>query len=587
MELKNKKYIKNTGTLPQYYGGRDEMFRHLGLGTESTAAQAAVSNRSYPGAGWINNLASDIYAQNMTQNMIGTNNMSDILGEKMADKYKQAWYNNYKDEYENPRDYTFNKTEQEPVQKKTDYEGIVGKGADMITSWYDAFQPRYGKNELLNNATYTQSSRYGVPYQLGIVNIADANKGSNATWWNKVGKSAIAGWNFGSSFGGGEAGKLFSAKDGKLPQFSLGASAAYGLAGGIASGMVGILGASNARFKELEAQQDALNQMSRENKLRSDIAGTQGIQNMYADYNKLPIGQIARFSCGKKPKFNDGKRVRSPFGLIDAEQNAWGDGGEILRQWSPDGRVIAESRLPKHKAGTDTYPLHIDALTEIIPAKIANKMEGYKQGKLPKYYTGSNAENAGIMLTGIGAGLDQLIKSNEPVKRYSFNTPNTMLAPGLRALSSLRISPYPIMRDMSKMYAKSRYAINNSGLSGGLKDAAYMGLQNTLMSNQYNMLTQNQAQNNAYISDWAKTGISAGEQQAARDQQASIAATQLSDAAMANKYKMRQGAWYNMLNAYQQYVKNKEKMDQFKLMYGLYSDDLDIRRDELKNRRNG
>ncbi|MEE3413799.1 MAG: hypothetical protein VZR53_00320 [Prevotella sp.] len=123
----------------------------------------------------------------------------------------------------------------------------------MITSWYDAFQPRYGKNELLNNATYTQSSRYGVPYQLGIVNIADANKGSNATWWNKVGKSAIAGWNFGSSFGGGEAGKLFSAKDGKLPQFSLGASAAYGLAGGIASGMVGILGASNARFKELEA----------------------------------------------------------------------------------------------------------------------------------------------------------------------------------------------------------------------------------------------------------------------------------------------------------------------------------------------
>jgi len=160
-----------------------------------------------------------------------------------------------------------------------------------------------------------------------------------------------------------------------------------------------------------------------------------------------------------------------------------------------------------------------------------------------------------------------------------------MLAPGLRALSSLRISPYPIMRDMSKMYAKSRYGINNSGLSGGLKDAAYMGLQNSLMSNQYNMLTQNQAQNNAYISDWAKAGISAGEQQAARDQQASIAATQLSDAAMANKYKMRQGAWYNMLNAYQQYVKNKEKMDMFKLMYGLYSDDLDIRRDELKNRR--
>ena len=41
----------------------------------------------------------------------------------------------------------------------------------------------------------------------------------------------------------------------------------------------------------------------------------------------------------------------------------------------------------------------------------------------------------------------------------------------------------------------------------------------------------------------------------------------------------------NMLSAMQQGYKNKEKMDMFKLMYGLYSDDLDIRRDELKNRR--
>ena len=541
MELKNKKYINNTGTLPKFE-----------IGSLAYQYMMSGNNKSRLNVDWAD--ASSYYDDPYTQNK----NL--VPGEQ-----KDPKVNN--------------------VKNNIDYADLAGKGANMITSWYDAFQPRYGKNELLNNATYSTSSRYGVPYQFGTINIQDADEGSNATWWSKVGKAAKSGWNFGSSFGGGEASGLFGAKDGKLPQFSLGASSALGLAGGIASGAIGIFGASKARQKELEDQQDALDQMSRENQFRSDVAGTLGIQNQNADYNILPIRQIARFSCGKKPKFNDGKRVRSPFGLIDAEQNAWGDGGEILRQWSPDGRVIAESRLPKHKAGTDTYPLHIDALTEIIPAKIANKMEGYKQGKLPKYYTGSNVENAGIMLAGIGAGLDQLIKSNEPVRRYSFNTPNTMLAPGLRALSSLRISPYPIMRDMSKLYAKGRYGINNSPLSGGQKDAAYQALQNTLMSNQYNMLAQNQAQNNAYVSDWAKTGISAGEHQAARDQQAAVAATQLSDAAMANKYKMRQGAWYNMLNAYQQYVKNKEKMDQFKLIYGLYSDDLDIRRDELKNRR--
>lgn len=466
-------------------------------------------------------------------------------------------------------------------KQKTDYSGIVGKGANLISALYDAFQPSYDKNDLLNNSLKGTSSRYGIPYQYEMVDFTSANKGSNERWWSKVGKSAIAGYDFGSSFGGG--GGLFSAKNGKLPSFSMGASAAYGLAGGIAAGMAGILGASKARFKELDAQYEAQDQLARENMYRSNIAGTQGIQSMYADYNKLPIAQIARFACGKKPKFNDGKRVRSPFGLINAEQNAWGDGGEILRQWSPDGRIIAESKLPKHKAGTDTYPLHIDDLTEIIPAKIADKMNGYKCGKLPKYKVGSNADNLGIMLAGIGAGLDQLAKSNEPVKRYNFNTVNPMLTPGLRALSSLRISPYPIMRDMSKLYAKSKYGINNSGLAGGQKDAAYMALQNTLFSNQYNMLMQNQAQNNAYISDWAKTGISAGEQQASRDQQASIAATQLADAAMANKYKMRQGALSNMISAYQQYVKNKEKMDQFKLMYGLYSDELDMKKDAIKS----
>jgi len=35
-----------------------------------------------------------------------------------------------------------------------------------------------------------------------------------------------------------------------------------------------------------------------------------------------------------------------------------------------------------------------------------DKMQGYKRGKLPKYYSGSNAENAGILLGGISAGLD-------------------------------------------------------------------------------------------------------------------------------------------------------------------------------------
>lgn len=565
MELKNKKYIKNTGTLPQYYGGRQEMFRHLGLGTESTAAQT-----------------SDIYAQNMTQNMIGTNNMSDILGEKMADKYKQAWYNTYKDEYENPRDYTFNKTEQEPVQnKKTDYEGIAGNVVNTIGSIYKAFQPTYGKNELLNNATYGTSYRYGVPYSRGSIDFASMDKNSNERWWNKVFDTSMSGYNLGSTIGS----NLPSAKNGKLPSFAIGSSGALGLAGAIAAGSAGIFGASQARFKELEAQQEAKEQLNRENMYRSDIAGTLGIQQKYSDYNRPFVEQMLRFSCGKKPKFNDGKRVRSPFGLINAEQNAWGDGGEILRQWSPDGRVIAESRLPKYKAGTDTYPIHIDDLTEIIPAKVVDKMKGYKCGKLPKYSVGSNADNAAIMLAGIGAGLDQFVKSTEDVGRYNFAATNPGIAPGMRALNSLHISPYPIMGSLSKMHAKGKYGIRNSGASGGLQDAQYQALQNSLYNNMYNMYMQNQAQNNAYIADAAKTDITANEQQTARNQQADIAARQLSDHATANKYSMRQGGIFNALKAWQQYVKNKKQMEQFKLMFGLFSDGLDIKKRAIKDGR--
>lgn len=548
MELKKYKRIKNG--LPSFVVGR------------------------YPGAGLIEDLTKDVAAKMFVDTMRGKGDDS-FINENLKDKYYGAWEDMYKDGYLQGGAVAQN--EQSEKKAGLNYGNALVNAGGLAGTLYNAFQPAYDKNDLINNANVSTAYRYGVPYQMKTVDTASADKNASQRWWGKTLGSAVQGYKTGGS--------LFSAKNGKLPNFSMGASSAASLGVGIGSWIAGTIGAGIARKKELQQQAEAQDILNRENIYRGDIAGTQGIQQMYSDENLNPSRQILRYSCGKHPKFNNGKRVRSPFGLIDAEQNAWGDGGEILRQWSPDGRIIAESKLPKHKAGTDTYPLHIDDLTEIIPSKVANKMEGYKCGKLPKYSVGSNADNIGVALAGIGAGIDQLIKSNEPVKRYNFATQNQMLGPGLRALSSLRVSPYPIMRDMSKLYAKGKYGINNSGLAGGLKDAAYMGLQNTLMQNQYNMLMQNQVQNNAYTSDWAKAGISAGEQQAARDQQASIAATQLSDAAMANKYKMRQGAWYNMLNAYQQYVKNKEKMDQFKLMYGLYSNDLDIRRDELKNRR--
>lgn len=556
MELKKYKRIKNG--LPSFAVGR------------------------YPGAGLIEDLTKDVAAKMFVDTMRGKGDDS-FINENLKDKYYGAWEDMYKDGYLQGGAVAQN--EQSEKKAGLNYGNALVNAGGLAGTLYNAFQPAYDKNDLINNANVSTAYRYGVPYQMKTVDTASADKNASQRWWGKTLGSAVQGYKTGSS--------LFSAKNGKLPNFSMGASAAASLGVGIGSWIAGTIGAGIARKKELQQQAEAQDILNRENIYRGDIDGTRGIQDMYAEENLDPTQQKLKFSCGKKPRFNGGKRVRSPFGLIDAEANARVDKNEILRQWSPDGTyVVAESRIPKYGKGTDTYLAHIDEQTEIIPSKVVDemdKMKGYKYGKLQKYNPGkwaaSDWGNVASALSGLGAGLSQYVLASEPVGKYNFTTINPYLAQGMRTLNSLRVSDYPLQSQMSKAFAKHKYAINNSGAPGGLRSAYNTAAVNSLYDTYANMMMQNIIQNNAYKSDAAKTGITAYGQQQQLNSHEAIAARQMADQASANAHLGKQQAIYNIDNTVKNYIKEYNKNNLFKLMYGLWSNDLDLRRDELKNGR--
>lgn len=552
MELKKYKRIKNG--LPSFAVGR------------------------YPGAGLIEDLTKDVAAKMFVDTMRGKGDDS-FINENLKDKYYGAWEDMYKDGYLQGGVVAQNN---QPEKKDgLNYGNALVNAGGLAGTLYNAFQPAYDKNDLINNANVSTAYRYGVPYQMKTVDTASADKNASQRWWGKTLGSAVQGYKTGSS--------LFSAKNGKLPNFSMGASAAAGLGVGIGSWIAGTIGAGIARKKELQQQAEAQDILNRENIYRGDIAGTRGIQDMYAEENLDPTQQRLKFSCGKKPKFDGGKRVRSGFGLVDLPQTGWGNGGEEIIQYAPDGTELGRHILPKTGNGTDTYPIYQDAYTEIIPTKIVDKMRGYKNGKLPKYDPGkwaaSNWGNVASALSGLGAGLSQYVLASEPVGKYNFTTINPYLAQGMRTLNSLRVSDYPLQSQMSKAFAKHKYAINNSGASGGLRSAYNTAAVNSLYDTYANMMMQNIIQNNAYKSDAAKTGITAYGQQQQLNSHEAIAARQMADQASANAHLGKQQAIYNIDNTNKNYIKEYNKINLFKLMYGLWSNDLDLRRDELKNRR--
>jgi hypothetical protein len=173
-------------------------------------------------------------------------------------------------------------------------------------------------------------------------------------------------------------------KNGKLPKFNAGVNAAFGLMGGA---LIGGIGKAITEGKESERILKAKDIADRQNNLNKFAAYDTVVKdNMIQQYGDTR-NQLLSYKCGKNPKFSNGKRVRSAYGLIDAPATGFVDGGEIMKQYDENGNLLSEHRIPKSKY-TDSYPAYVDQYTEIIPEKIAKHIPTYKCGKLPKYVDG-------------------------------------------------------------------------------------------------------------------------------------------------------------------------------------------------------
>lgn len=82
---------------------------------------------------------------------------------------------------------------------------------------------------------------------------------------------------------------------------------------------------------------------------------------------------------------------------------------------------------------------------------------------------------------------------------------------GLSRLANLRINDYPIAKEMRDAERRGAYQIKNAGTSPGQwanqRIALALGTQNNIAK----LFSNNQMQNNAYQSDWAKSALAAGE----------------------------------------------------------------------------
>ena len=82
---------------------------------------------------------------------------------------------------------------------------------------------------------------------------------------------------------------------------------------------------------------------------------------------------------------------------------------------------------------------------------------------------------------------------------------------GLSRLANLRINNYPIAKEMRDAERRGAYQIRNAGTSPGQwanqRIALALGTQNNIAK----LFSNNQMQNNAYQSDWAKSALAAGE----------------------------------------------------------------------------
>lgn len=580
MELKNKKYIKNTGSLPGFVNGLPD-------GLSSTDYQQALGE-------W-------------------TNRLDDKPIANIGPVDTTAW-NNWKNDYFNTGLTTLpsvgGNTKSVKSASGVNWSGagnVASTGVNFLGASINAFANDKSEQDLSAQYGQRQGNKGGIGYV--APNYADINKEM----------AEVRKKNLTNTLGAAGGGAAFGAAVGSIIP---GLGTAVG--GLIGAGLGALIGGAGSAKRARERREMVNRFNDKALHLGTDAEGaalTKYLQLSNAEENGVPDKQLLYgHSEGKQPEVNpktgrtkDDVWMYTPSGYKFGKANALGEPGETMF----DTETGEMSMIPYHPGDSkhpgDIQPIDAKNKTAIFtnrwidpvtgksfakaaingdddPYALLNRMKilvndnkskkslmKAKCGKLPKHYEGwvPNAISSGLTMLG---GLTQYLDA----KGQEVKKPNTYIAnpyemKAFETLAGLRVNPYPMMQQLKNAELRTNRAIDVSGgLSVGQRKLQRLAALNQTQRNISDALANIEMQNNSYFSDYAKTALQAGMNNAKMAMAANQYDLDYYSKAHAARQQGMQAGMYNLINGMQQYYANDFKRRQFNDTIGLYREQLDI-----------
>ena len=600
MELKNKKYIKNTGgRLPGFVNGLPN----------------GLSSGSY---GIPNGLSSTDYQQALGE---WTNRLDDKPIANIGSVDTTDW-NNWKKDYFNQKYLQVpntglttlpsigGNTKSVKSTSGVNWSGagnVVTTGVNFMEQGINAFTHDETESDLAAQYGQAQENAGGI----GYVRPNYADVGEQMAQVRKK--------NLTNTLGAAGGGAAFGAAIGSIIP---GLGTVVG--GLIGAGLGALIGGAGSAKRAREHRQMVNRYNDKALHLGTDAEGwalTKAMQLNNAEENGVPDKQlIYGHANGKQPEVNsktgrtkDDVWMYTPRGYKFGKANALGEPGETMLDTETGEISTIPYRPGDSKHPGDVQPIEAKKETAIFtnrwidpvtgksfakaaidgdddPYALLNRMKilvndnkskkglmKAKCGKLPKYYEGwiPNAISSGATMLG---GLTQYLDAkNQSVKKPDSYISNPYEMKAFETLAGLRINPYPISLNLKNAELRTNRAIDVSGgLSVGQRKLQRLAALNQTQRNISDALANIEMQNNSYFSDYAKTALQAGMNNAKMAMAANQYDLDYYSKAHAARQQGMQAGMYNLINGMQQYYANDFKRRQLNDTMGLYREQLDI-----------
>lgn len=552
MELKDRKYIKNTKNLPGYESGLlpqlDNRGDAVSIPTPNVTLNATTPN----------------FNQNFTTNASGTSS--------------SRWANF------------------DPTSAITGVTGFAQSinNANQFNTTSDDYINKYGfTNQSVGDIGY---QRYNDINKSAEMNIVKQENTRNL--WSNMGSGAAAGAGIGAAIGS------------IVPGIGTLAVGGIGAGVGALTGLItGLFGGSSRKRKAERAMQEAQRKVDNMNTMNRSSALSASLQQDQAmKYGDTRSQSLFGYKCGKSPKYINGKPVYSAYGPVNAKPDSKVSKGEVaidvangsiyrIPTGPRDTALFAGGKDPNIGIVTNKYGLSDYAMVDPIGAlniqsalKDAGILKknslGYKNGKMCKYNPGKMSWLPSAMTNGLTSlvGIEQYLraKGNEPYKPNTY-VANPYAGKALSTLAGLRTNMYPIVQQLRNKEAANNYAtIASGGLSTAQKNLARQsGLLNT-QNSIASALLAGQEQDNKYRSTYADALLTEGARESINRMTAMRNDIDAYMRSRASKLQNERIGQTNVIAGLQQMGKDWNAINQFNNMYSLYAAEVENKKEALK-----